>query len=111
LTCRAWPEASRRLLWVIGGKAHIEHMFSGLPRYQTFDGGAGLYSARNVVERFLTKIKQCRLVATRYDKLAADYLDPAYVDQALAALMSPRPGAAPARNPPPHNPLSREAPR
>ena len=75
MTCRAWPEASRRLLWVIGGKAHIEHMFSGLPRYQTFDGGAGLYSARNVVERFLTKIKQCRLVATCYDKLAADYLD------------------------------------
>ena len=28
----------------------------------------------NVVERFFNKIKQCRRVATRYDKLAANYL-------------------------------------
>jgi transposase len=33
-----------------------------------------LYRARNLVERFFDKIKQCRRVATRYDKLAADYL-------------------------------------
>jgi transposase len=33
-----------------------------------------LYRARNLVERFLNKIKQCRRVATRYDKLAANYL-------------------------------------
>jgi transposase len=32
------------------------------------------YRARNWVERFLNKIKQCRRVATRYDKLAANYL-------------------------------------
>jgi transposase len=30
-----------------------------------------LYRARNLVERFFNKIKQCRRVATRYDKLAA----------------------------------------
>jgi hypothetical protein len=30
--------------------------------------------ARNVVERFFNKIKQCWLVATRHDKLAANYL-------------------------------------
>ena len=30
--------------------------------------------ARNRVERFFNKIKQCRRVATRYDKLAANYL-------------------------------------
>jgi tRNA G26 N,N-dimethylase Trm1 len=30
--------------------------------------------ARNLIERFLNKIKQCRRVATRYDKLAANYL-------------------------------------
>jgi transposase len=29
---------------------------------------------RNLVERFFNKIKQCRRVATRYDKLAANYL-------------------------------------
>jgi Transposase DDE domain len=28
----------------------------------------------NLVERFFNKIKQCRRVATRYDKLAANYL-------------------------------------
>jgi hypothetical protein len=32
---------------------------------------------RNLIERFLNKIKQCRRVATRYDKLAANY--PAFV--------------------------------
>jgi transposase len=30
--------------------------------------------ARNLVERFFNKIKQCRRVETRYDKLAANYL-------------------------------------
>ncbi len=33
-----------------------------------------LHRARNLVERFSNKIKQCRRVATRYDKLAANYL-------------------------------------
>ena len=33
-----------------------------------------LYEARNLVERFFNKIKQRRRVATRYDKLAANYL-------------------------------------
>jgi transposase len=33
-----------------------------------------LYRARNLVERFFNKIKQCRRVATRYDKVAANYL-------------------------------------
>jgi transposase len=30
-----------------------------------------LYRAHNMVERFFNKIKQCRRVATRFDKLAA----------------------------------------
>ncbi len=33
-----------------------------------------LYRARNPVERFFNRIKQSRRVATRYDKLAANYL-------------------------------------
>ena len=32
-----------------------------------------LYRVRNRVERFFNLIKQCRRVATRYDKLAANY--------------------------------------
>ena len=33
-----------------------------------------LYKERNVVERFFARIKQYRRVATRYDKLARNYL-------------------------------------
>ena len=33
-----------------------------------------LYRARNQVERFFNRIKQCRRVATHYDRLAANYL-------------------------------------
>ena len=33
-----------------------------------------LYRARNLIERFFNKIKHCRRIATRYDKLAANYL-------------------------------------
>lgn len=32
------------------------------------------YRARNLVERFFNKIKQRRRLATRYDKLAANYI-------------------------------------
>ena len=33
-----------------------------------------LYRARNLVERFFSKIKSCRRIATRYDKPATNYL-------------------------------------
>jgi transposase len=33
-----------------------------------------MYRVRNLLERFFDKIKQCRRVAIRYDKLAANYL-------------------------------------
>jgi transposase len=33
-----------------------------------------LYRARNRGERFFNRIKQCRRVATRYDRYAANYL-------------------------------------
>src|ERR1700730_17820229 len=33
-----------------------------------------LYRARNLIERLFDKIKQCRRVATRHYKLAANYL-------------------------------------
>ena len=39
------------------------------------------YRARNLIERFFNRIKQCRRIATRYDKLAANYL--AFVKLAL----------------------------
>ena len=56
-----------------------------------------LYRARNLVERFFNKIKQCRRVATRYDKLAANYL--AFIQLASIRLWlrvkSPRPSDCP----------------
>jgi transposase len=33
-----------------------------------------LYRDRNHVERFFNRIKHCRRIATRYDKLAANFL-------------------------------------
>lgn len=33
-----------------------------------------LYKERNLVERFLSKVKHCRRVATRYEKTARNYL-------------------------------------
>jgi transposase len=42
--------------------------------YNRFVRSPYLYRARNQVERFFNRIKQCRRVATRYDKLAANYL-------------------------------------
>jgi transposase len=33
-----------------------------------------LYRSRNLVKRFFNRIKQCRRIATRYDKIAANYL-------------------------------------
>jgi transposase len=43
-----------------------------------------LYRARNLVERSFNRIKQCRRVATRRDKLAGNYL--AFVQLALIRL-------------------------
>ena len=46
-----------------------------------------LYRARNLVERFFNKIKHCRRVAMRYDKLAAN--DLAFVQLASIRLWLP----------------------
>ena len=45
----------------------------GLRRSQS-SSKAAHYRARNLVERFFNRIKRCRRVATRYEKLAANYL-------------------------------------
>ena len=43
-----------------------------------------IYCTRNRVERFFNKIKHCRRVATRYDKLAANCIRPTCVNQTVA---------------------------
>jgi len=55
-----------------------------------------LYRERNLIERFFSKLKHFRRVATRYDKLAANFL--AMIQLASmrgSALMSLRPNSAP----------------
>ena len=37
-------------------------------------GSARVFIARKLIERFFDEIKQCRRIATRYDKLAVNYL-------------------------------------
>ena len=43
-------------------------------RTRTLAFSAFLYKERNLVERFFNKLKHFRGVATRYDKLAENYL-------------------------------------
>ena len=48
-----------------------------------------LYKGRNVVERFWSKVKQCRRVATRYDKLDVCYLAFVHLASILIVLRHP----------------------
>lgn len=43
-----------------------------------------LYREHNLIERFFSKLKHFRRVATRYDKLAANFLSGAPIATALA---------------------------
>lgn len=54
-----------------GGRAHIP---TQRDRKVQRSVSPELYRARNLVERFFNKIKQFRRVATRFDKLARNYL-------------------------------------
>ena len=49
-------------------------MLCGISIPSTICTSPYLYRARNLVQRFFNKIEHCRRVATRYDKLAANYL-------------------------------------
>ena len=64
-------DALRQRLAERGAWANIKPM-PNRKRRQTFC--AFLYKERNLVERFFNRIKHFRAVATRYDKLAENYL-------------------------------------
>jgi transposase len=57
--------------------------------------------ARNLIERFFNKIKQCQRIATRYDKRAINYLAFTWLSSSSPqsafgyALMSPDPSEIP----------------
>lgn len=48
-----------------------------------------LYKGRNVVERFWGRVKQCRRVATRYDKLDVCFLAFVHLAAVLTVLKHP----------------------
>lgn len=54
-----------------GGTAHIPSQ-SNVRRRRSVD--PDIYRQRNLVERFFNKIKHFRRIATRFDKLARNYL-------------------------------------
>ena len=64
-------DALRQALAERGAWANVKPM-PGRKRVPTFS--AFLYKDRNLVERFFNKLKHFRGVATRYDKLAENYL-------------------------------------
>ena len=49
-------------------------MTTAPPSYTTSRDVTFLCRARNRIERFFNRIKQCRRIATRYDKLAENFL-------------------------------------
>lgn len=59
------------LIQARGGTAHIPSCSRRLAK-RTVD--PGIYRQRNLVERFFCKLKQFRRVATRFDKLARNFL-------------------------------------
>ena len=50
------------------------------------DHDANLYADRNKIERFFGRLKQCRRVATRYEKLGQNYLSMVFLASALISL-------------------------
>jgi transposase len=51
-------------------------------QWRTFD--ATIYKDRNLIERFFSKIKHFRHIATRYDKLARNFLSAIQLAAAIA---------------------------
>jgi len=66
---RQWLR-TRGIRPVIPPRKRVGHRRPGRP--VTYDRGA--YRARNVVERCIGWLKECRSVATRFEKLALNYL-------------------------------------
>ena len=50
------------------------------------DHDANLYADRNKIERFFGRLKQCRRVATRYEKPGQNYLSMVFLASALISL-------------------------
>ena len=70
----------RQLLADRGAKAVIPSTAS---RRQPIPYNKKLYRQRNVIERMFARLKDCRRIATRYDKLARNFLAGALIAATL----------------------------
>src|SRR4029077_3528401 len=94
--CRSAAIAPNRSHTAIGAGRNIDKLTRGVwahiparcNRSEPICFSPYLYRARNLVERFFSKMKQCRRVATRYDKRAANYL--AFIQLASNPVMAAR---------------------
>jgi transposase len=59
------------------GKTAVILPKSNRKRPRTFD--RDLYKVRHLIENFFAKLKQCRAIATRYDKTAGNFLAAVYL--------------------------------
>ncbi|MDB5324936.1 MAG: transposase [Phycisphaerales bacterium] len=59
-----------------------EHLTDGRRDREPFDAAA--YRGRNVVERCVGRLKNCRRISTRYDKLAVNFA--AMIDLAIISI-------------------------
>ena len=64
-----------------GGRAHIP---TQRDRKNQRSVDRELYRQRNLIERFFNKLKHFRRIATRYDKLARNYLSGALIAATIA---------------------------
>jgi transposase len=65
------PNVIRQMVAAQGARANIRPKAN---RKQLICISPHLYKARSLVERFFNKVKHFRRIATRYDKLAENYL-------------------------------------
>jgi len=63
------------------GKTAVIPLKSNRKRSRPFDKHT--YKARHLIENFFAKLKQFRAIATRYDKLARNFLSGIYLAAAL----------------------------
>jgi len=62
------------MLEVLGVRPVIAHLSTETQKPWEIPFDRALYRRRNVVERVVGYLKECRRVATRYEKLALSYL-------------------------------------
>ena len=63
-----------RLRAYLRGRGAIANIPNMIRRKKRFRWTKALYRERNQIERFFNKLKQFRRIATRYDKLGANFL-------------------------------------